>query len=222
MPRELRIKGDDIQYHLILRCNNKEPLIKERADFEMLLYLLEEVKCKFETRIYNYEFLNAHIHLMLSTHQNFFVDEIMHSFCFKYAKDYNKRHKRNGHFWAHRYRSRIILNDQHGLGCLRYQHRNALSAGLVAKPEDWPWSGYRFYVYGEPNSLLDYHPSFLALGESEMQRRISYQKLVETPIPADKWKGLLEKGNGLMTQRFLIMLKQVERLKNRHLVPGTI
>ena len=33
---------------------------------------------------------------------------------------------------------------------LKYIHRNPVPRGLVEKPDDWPWSSYRSYAYGEP------------------------------------------------------------------------
>lgn len=213
MPRPLRILGEGIHYHLILRCNNRESLLQKRVDFELLLQLFEEAKSKFRCRIYNYDFLNTHIHLMLSTHQNCFVDQIMHYVCFKYANDYNKRHQRSGHFWAHRYRSRVILNDSYGLACLRYQHRNVLSLGLVDKPEDWQWSGYNYYAFGASNPLLEYHPSYLSLSEDNFERMKFYRNIVNTSIPSDTLKGLLEKGSGKPTVRFSRMVKQIDQLR---------
>jgi len=32
---------------------------------------------------------------------------------------------------------------------LRYIHRNPVNRGLVARPEDWPWSSFRHYATGE-------------------------------------------------------------------------
>ena len=32
---------------------------------------------------------------------------------------------------------------------LRYIHRNPVHRGLVARPEDWPWSSFRHYATGE-------------------------------------------------------------------------
>ena len=32
---------------------------------------------------------------------------------------------------------------------LRYIHRNPVKRGLVEKPEDWAWSSFRDYLYGE-------------------------------------------------------------------------
>ena len=215
MPRELRVRGDDIQYHIILRCNNREHLLQDPDDFIQALDLLRDCKKRFGFKLYNYDILHAHIHLMLSTHGDYFIDHIMHDFCFKYAQDFNRRHRRSGHLWAQRYRSRLILNDHHGIGCLRYQHRNALSVGLVTKPEDWPWSGYCHYAFGVANDLLEMHPSYLALAEGDVLRKKIYRELVNTPIPSDKILNLLEKGDDKQTRRFNAMVKQVARLKRK-------
>ena len=32
---------------------------------------------------------------------------------------------------------------------LRYIHRNPVKRGLVASPEQWAWSSFRAYAYGE-------------------------------------------------------------------------
>ena len=32
---------------------------------------------------------------------------------------------------------------------LKYMHRNPVVRGLVEKPDDWKWSSYRSYAYGE-------------------------------------------------------------------------
>jgi putative transposase len=32
-------------------------------------------------------------------------------------------------------------------------HRNPITRGLVANPEDWPWSSYHHYAYNEPTKI---------------------------------------------------------------------
>ena len=32
---------------------------------------------------------------------------------------------------------------------LKYMHRNPVVRGLVERPDDWRWSSYRSYAYGE-------------------------------------------------------------------------
>jgi len=46
----------------------------------------------------------------------------------------------NFHVWSERKR----------VEKLRYMHRNPVKAGLVLEPEQWAWSSYRSYAYGEP------------------------------------------------------------------------
>lgn len=45
-----------------------------------------------------------------------------------------------------RVRLRRMALGRHLLQVTRYIHRNPVEAGLVARPEDWPWSSYRGYL----------------------------------------------------------------------------
>lgn len=216
MPRPTRIRGNDIHYHVILRCNNRERLIQNEEDFRKVLSMLTVIQEKFGFKLYNYVLLNAHIHLMLSTHHENYIDQVLHDFCFRYAKDYNQRHGRTGHFWAHRYWSRIILDDRYALACLRYQHRNPLAAGVVTKLEDWRWSGYSYYAFGSADGLLEPHPSYLALAEESFSRRQFYRSVVCTLIPADKSQSLFEGRTDWKSKQFSMMLKQLEKIKQRY------
>ena len=37
---------------------------------------------------------------------------------------------------------------------LRYMHRNPVRRGLVLAPEQWRWSSYRHYAFGEAGPVL--------------------------------------------------------------------
>jgi len=41
------------------------------------------------------------------------------------------------------------LSPQKEVEELRYMHRNPVMRGLVASPDDWRWSSFRSYAYGE-------------------------------------------------------------------------
>lgn len=213
MPRRHRIKGNDIHYHIILRCNNKERLFQQFQDFSYFLKILRNAKSEYFFELYNYELLNSHVHLFVSTHANYFIDKIMHNICFRYAKYYNQYYGRTGHFWAHRYRSHVILDDRYALACLRYQHRNAMMAGLAPKPELWPWSGYKFYGCGESNDLLEHHSSFMKLSDDMHLRRLYYKQLVNQELPSDRYKYIIEKAKRIESRRLSEMISQVHQLK---------
>ena len=212
MARPLRIRGDDLHYHVILRCNNKEGLFRKNSDFQMALDMLFESQQQFGFKLYNYVFLNSHAHLMLSTHNEKFIDKIMHDFCFKFAKQYNRIYKRSGHFWAHRYRSRLITDDRYALACLRYQHRNPVLAGMVIKAEEWRWSGYAYYSFGAADDLLTQHPAFLGLSTDPLRRQQVYTKFVATPLLADKMGHLFEGKSSVTGKRFSMLLQRVNKL----------
>ena len=201
MPRPLRIRGNDIHYHVILKCNNGEYLLTEDRDFQQFLTLLLETKERFALSIYNYTLLSSHAHLIFSTHQDHFIDEVMHNFCTNYSRDFNKHHGRIGHLWRNRYWCRPIVSDAHALATLRYQHRNPDKAGMVSKIGEWKWCGYRFYTENIDNPLLTLHPSYMGLADDPKIRRAIYTRFVQKPLTAEECN-LFEKRRIIQSQKF--------------------
>ena len=54
-----------------------------------------------------------------------------------------------GQFWQRRFYDFNVWTQRKEVEKLKYMHRNPVVRGLVAKPEDWRWSSYRSYAYGE-------------------------------------------------------------------------
>ena len=52
-------------------------------------------------------------------------------------------------FWQARYYDFNVFSERKFVEKLRYIHRNPVTRGLVARPEDWPCSSFRHYLYGE-------------------------------------------------------------------------
>jgi len=50
----------------------------------------------------------------------------------------NRRYDRTGPLWEGRYKSRLVLHDNHLLGCYRYIELNPVRAGMVRSPGDYP------------------------------------------------------------------------------------
>jgi hypothetical protein len=66
----------------------------------------------------------------------------MHSLNFRHAVAFNVRHRMKGHVLGARYDSVRIEDDDQLLTTFRYVMQNPVEAGLVQRPEDWPWSSY--------------------------------------------------------------------------------
>ena len=56
-------------------------------------------------------------------------------------------------FWQERYYDFNVWSERKFVEKLRYIHRNPVHRGLVAQPEDWPWSSFLHYATGEPGAV---------------------------------------------------------------------
>ena len=51
--------------------------------------------------------------------------------------------------WQRRFYDFNVWSERKPIEKLRYIHRNPVKRGLVMEPEQWPWSSFRSYYYGE-------------------------------------------------------------------------
>ena len=57
-------------------------------------------------------------------------------------------------FWKPRAYDFNITNHSTLLTKLEYVHKNPVTRGLVARPEDWAWSSYRYYELGDESLIV--------------------------------------------------------------------
>jgi putative transposase len=55
--------------------------------------------------------------------------------------------------WQHRFYDFNLWSERKRIEKLRYMHRNPGKRGLVAEPEQWAWSSFRSYAYGEVGAV---------------------------------------------------------------------
>lgn len=81
----------------------------------------------------------------------FHVCELMRNIGQAFTRWYNRRHGRKGSFWAGRFRS----SDCHDLeATVYYVELNAVRAGLVSRPEQWPYSSVWMRRHGDDAWLM--------------------------------------------------------------------
>ena len=99
-----------------------------------------------------------------------------------YAQDLNHRHRRGGHVFGGRFYSEVIERDAHLVAAIVYVFLNPVRAGIVDRPERWPWSSYAATVGVVPA------PEFLNVAEvlalvhrrRDVARRMLAEAVVET------------------------------------------
>ena len=122
--------------------------------------------------------MTNHIHLQLET-TNTSPSIIMSNLNTKYAKYFNKKYDYSGHVFDKRYNAGLIDSAPYELDVSKYIHLNPLKAGLVDKLEDYPWSSYRAYVYGEENPLIDRTQIFSYFSEPQAKKYDQFVKAAD-------------------------------------------
>ena len=86
--------------------------------------------------------------------------------------------KSSGTLFEGRAKIKLIHQNDYFLQVPRYIHLNPVKAGLVARPEDWPYSNYRDFI-GLRNGVL-FSPGFVIENYDSPQ---AYRVFVEEQIP---------------------------------------
>ena len=55
--------------------------------------------------------------------------------------------------WERRFYDFNVWTERKRIEKLHYMHRNPVKRGLVQEPDQWPWSSFRSYAYGEARSV---------------------------------------------------------------------
>jgi hypothetical protein len=82
------------------------------------------------------------------------LDRIIHHCCLKYSRWFNRKNGRKGHLFQERYKAILVEEDSYLLELIRYIHLNPVRAGIVDRPEDYPWSSHQAYLGCTPPAWL--------------------------------------------------------------------
>jgi len=91
---------------------------------------------------------------------------------------FNQQQGRSGTLFEGRAKIRLIYRNDYFLHIPRYIHLNPVKAGLVVKPEDWPYSNYREFIGLREGTLFS--PDFVSRNFGSPN---AYQAFVEEQIP---------------------------------------
>jgi putative transposase len=85
-----------------------------------------------------------HVHFVFEMVDGWPLGEVMQGIKSYTSHEVNRLLNRSGDFWYPDYRDRYVRDLEHLRNITDYIHQNPVKAGLVATPEDWPWSSARF------------------------------------------------------------------------------
>jgi len=161
MARPARIQAPDLIRHVMSRGNGKMPIFLDRDEYQKFIDLLACVASEFGLECWNYCVMPNHYHATLRpTRAN--LSDALQRLNGMYGRWWNRRHERIGHVFQGRFKGQIVDRESYLLALSRYVVMNPVRAGLVDRPEAWPWSSYSATVGLRPA------PSFLST-ESTLQ-----------------------------------------------------
>jgi REP element-mobilizing transposase RayT len=145
MARPLRIEYPGAFYHVTSRGNEQREIFKSQKDREKFLSYLESAVVRYGAVIHGYCLMSNHYHLLLETPAGN-LSQIMRHVNGAYTTYFNVKRKRVGHLFQGRYKAILVEADEYAAQLSRYIHLNPVRAGMVARPEEHPWSSYRCYI----------------------------------------------------------------------------
>ncbi|WP_165220163.1 REP-associated tyrosine transposase [Aquisphaera insulae] len=145
MPRRLRIQYPGATYHVMSRGNGRQDIVEDDDDRRRLMSDLERASRRSGWEVLSFVTMSNHLHLMVRTPRPNLADGMQH-FLSAYASWFGRRRRRLGHLFQGRYKAEMIEDESYFWIVSRYVHLNPVRAGMVERPEAWPWSSYPGFV----------------------------------------------------------------------------
>ena len=176
-------------YHAGSRGSNRELIAFEPTDFRSLIGEIACAAAKYEWRVLAWCVMPNHTHLILSVPRGGF-SEGFREINGNHSRRVNRRRGREAHLFKNRPWAIELSTPAHLIGTIAYVLRNPVSAGLVTRAEEWPYSSYRASVgIDVPPRWLAIHDLLSLLGHTTQEGRRNLDALVhrgqlptETPV----------------------------------------
>jgi putative transposase len=145
MPRVARFVVPGLPHHVTQRANRRQQVFFSDADYRLYHSLLRSGCTSAGTAIWAWCLMPNHVHLVLVPTAEEGLRAALAGVHWRYANHVNGREDWRGHLWQSRFSS-FPMDEAHLHACVRYVELNPVRAGLVARPEDWPWSSARAHL----------------------------------------------------------------------------
>lgn len=151
MPRPPRADEKDGVYHALNRGNAKSRIFRKSADYEAFQKVLCEGLERYPVRLYSFEWMPNHWHMVLSPFEDGGMARLLQWVTMTHTQRYHAHYQTTGqgHLYQGRFKSFPVQDDDHFWVVCRYVERNALTAGLVERAEDWRWGSLWQWIHGE-------------------------------------------------------------------------
>ena len=164
-PRLHRFYGAGYLHFITTSCSQRRPLLGSSSSRDMFLQVLEQVRRRYAFVVVGYVVMPEHVHLLLGEPErrnpSVVMQALKQSFARQMVRSLRARNDSTWsapdgerHIWQPRFYDYVVWTERKRVEKLRYMHRNPVKRGLVLKPEQWRWSSFRHYAFGESGPVL--------------------------------------------------------------------
>ena len=174
-----------LSHHVWHRGNNKTDIYKDDEDRAVFLWLLGDAAQRGDVKIHCWTLMTNHYHALVTAPDEHQLPRMMQRLGKNYVRYFNDRHNRTGTLWEGRYGASLVVDERYWATCLRYIETNPVTANVVTKPEDHPWTSYRHHAFGIEDDLIASHPLYDALGDTPERRQAEWRALCGQALAAE-------------------------------------
>src|SRR5947209_7236083 len=188
-----RYYGADHLHFITCSCYHRQRWLGSRRRRDLLLRVLEQVRQRYQFVVAGYVVMPDHIHLLIGEPEKGDPSRVMQAvkqgFARRVLRPMRKRRVSAQqelsaadaeHVWQHRFYDFNVWSERKRIEKLRYIHRNPVKRGLVSEPEQWAWSSFRSYAYGEHGPVrVNFQEWELVI---KRRPRQSFDNVLSTPL----------------------------------------
>jgi putative transposase len=156
MLGELKRYYESADLHFVtFSCYRRQPKLDSSVRKDLFLDVLEQVRKRYCFAVTGYVVMPEHVHLLLSKPEIANPSIVMQVLKQVVSRSVSLE---DGDvplesFWQRRFYDFNVRTERKRVEKLRYLHRNPVDRGLVRNPEDWEWSSFRHYAFGDPSPV---------------------------------------------------------------------
>ena len=165
-----RYYGNHDLHFITCSCFHRQPQLGAPDRRDLFLSILEEARQKYRFVIHGYVIMPEHFHLLMTEPELGDPSVVMKVLKERFTRKLRTKrtpliaegapliapfamsgspHPEPAPIWQKRFYDFNVWTEEKHREKLRYIHRNPVKRGLAEKPEQWEWSSYRSYLFGE-------------------------------------------------------------------------
>jgi putative transposase len=202
MPDGLkRYYGAGDLHFITCSCYQRKPSLGTAPRRDLFLEILEQARQRYRFVVLGYVVMPEHFHLLITEPQAGDPSKAMQVVKQRFAQKvlHHPRRKPSEppsapcYVWEPRFYDFNVWTDHKRIEKLRYMHRNPVKRALVSEPQQWLWSSFRDYLYGQTGPVRINDTSI-------MQMRVHHGVAQKTYRAKDR-EEIREKDKGTMGEK---------------------